>query len=83
MLEPDNKRAVMIGDPVFAEPSYLLAYIRHDETARADGFDERRWYRMGTQDESEPPATFAGLLDYARQNRTQIALLAVADVETP
>lgn len=83
MLEPENKRIVMIGGPTFGEPWNLFAYIRHDEAAQADGFVERRWYRMGTRDAQEPPATFPGLLELARRERTQIALLAVVDMEAP
>lgn len=83
MLEPENKRVVLIGSPTSGVPCHILAYIRHDEEADAGGFDKRRWYRMGTHDESEPPATFAGLLDFARQQHTQITLLAAVDVEAP
>jgi hypothetical protein len=83
MLEPENKRVLMIGSPTFGEPWDLLTYVRHDEAAKAGGFDERRWYRMGTRDGSEPPSTFTGLLDWARREHAQIALLAVADVEAP
>lgn len=83
MIEPENERVVMIGSPQFDEPFNLLAYVRHDEAAKAGGFDDRRWYRMGTKDEFEAPATFAGLLDWARREHVQIAVLAVADVEAP
>lgn len=83
MLEPENKRVVVIGSPTSDEPWNMLAYTRHDEAAAAGGFTERRWFRMGTRDDLESPATFAGLLDFARQQRTQIALLAIADVEAP
>jgi hypothetical protein len=83
MLEPDSGRVVVLGNMADAEPWDLSAYVRHDEAANEDGFNERRWYRMGVTDRQEPPVTFAGLVSLARMHRTQIALLAVVDLEAP
>ncbi len=83
MLEPENGRIIMIGNATNTEPWAMLAYLRHDEAAGDGGFVERRWFRLGTQNQMEPPATFSGLLDFARANRTQITLLAAADMEAP
>ncbi|MER7280534.1 hypothetical protein ABT369_39455 [Dactylosporangium sp. NPDC000244] len=83
MIEPDNGRVVVLGHMALSNPCDLAAYIRSDEDAAADGFNERRWYRIGGNSWEEPPATFAGLLDWARQRHTQIALMAAVDVEAP
>ncbi len=83
MLEPENGRIIVIGNATDSEPWDMLAYLRHDAAAGDDGFVERRWFRMCTQNRSNPPATFAGLLTFAQSHRTQITLLAVEDVEAP